>query len=71
MAYIDDDGWVDCEHGDESICDECGGCPECSNCYCEEDNEEFPEDEEWDLSDPLPPSRVLELPEIDYGSIPF
>lgn len=40
MPYLDEDGEVDCGHGDEAFCDECGGCHECSNCYCDEDEVE-------------------------------
>lgn len=27
---------VECGHGDEAHCEDCGGCVECSNCYCDE-----------------------------------
>jgi hypothetical protein len=32
MPYLDDDGEVECGHGDEAFCEECGG-----NCYCDEE----------------------------------
>jgi hypothetical protein len=38
MPYLDEDGLVECGHGDESFCEVCGGCLDCSNCYCEEDD---------------------------------
>lgn len=41
MPYIDEDGEVECGHGDEAFCEDCGGCVECSNCYCDEDDEPF------------------------------
>lgn len=37
MPFEDEDGLVECEHGDESYCEKCGGCIECSNCYCDEE----------------------------------
>lgn len=37
--YVDEDGEVDCGHGDEAFCEACEGCSECSNCYCDEDDE--------------------------------
>lgn len=40
MPYEDDEGLVECGHGDESYCAECGGCLDCSNCYCDEDSDE-------------------------------
>lgn len=43
MPYEDEDGLVECGHGDESFCDECGGCLDCSNCYCDEEEEEIDE----------------------------
>lgn len=41
MPYMDDEGLVECGHGDESFCEECGGCVDCGNCYCDEDEEEW------------------------------
>lgn len=31
--------YIECGHGDESYCIDCGGCVECSNCYCDEDED--------------------------------
>jgi hypothetical protein len=48
MPYTDDDGLVECGHGDESYCDECGGCLDCSNCYCDDgdfDDDDFDDDD--------------------------
>lgn len=46
MPYemLDEDGGVvrvECGHGDESFCEECGGCLDCGNCFCDEDDDEF------------------------------
>lgn len=43
MPYEDEDGLVECGHGDECFCDKCGGCTDCSNCYCDEEEEEIDE----------------------------
>jgi hypothetical protein len=45
MPYEDADGLVECGHGDESYCEACGGCHDCSNCYCDE---EEPSQDEYD-----------------------
>lgn len=41
MPYeeLDPDGstnLVECGHGDETFCNECGGCLDCGNCYCDD-----------------------------------
>jgi hypothetical protein len=41
MPFIDDDGIVECGHGDEVFCVDCGGCVDCSNCYCDDDENDF------------------------------
>lgn len=40
MPYETEEGLVECEHGDESFCSECGGCHDCGNCYCDDDDGE-------------------------------
>lgn len=29
---------VECGHGDETFCEECGGCLDCGNCYCDDED---------------------------------
>ena len=41
MPYEDEDGLVECGHGDECFCEVCGGCLDCNNCYCDEDSEDW------------------------------
>jgi len=47
MPYLEEDVngeevLVECGHDDETFCEVCGGCLDCGNCYCE-DEEDF-----WD-----------------------